>query len=137
MANSTSKGKGAAWFKVYDYGYKDSLWCTDIIQSGGYGLLLKIPSWVPTGLYILRSEIIDLAPTMKTSYPDFTRVPGFYSNCMYVSVTSDSTTVPKTAKIPGVYNNAESKFIVSVDDPASSTAFEVPGPKVVPPVDST
>ncbi|KAJ2007036.1 hypothetical protein GGI02_005875 [Coemansia sp. RSA 2322] len=137
MANATAKGKGAIWFKIFDQAYTGGKWCTDVIQANSYNYDLTIPDWVPSGFYTLRTEIIDLSSNTKASPPDFTRAPQFYSNCMLVNVTSDATAAPTGYKIPGIYNNMESKFIVSVTDPASSSAFAIPGPKVVVPKAAT
>ncbi|KAJ2813385.1 hypothetical protein H4S07_000731 [Coemansia furcata] len=128
LSNVKSKGKGWAWFPIEINPFAQDRWCTDMITKNDNQYDVVIPEWVPSGTYYLRTEIIDLANNNVPNIQDFSRGPHFYVNCMAITVTSTSTTYPKLYKIPGIYDNAESKFVVDVNDPDTFKTYVLPGP---------
>ncbi|KAJ2490049.1 hypothetical protein IWW37_003469 [Coemansia sp. RSA 2050] len=130
LSDTKTKGKGAVWFPIEKNTYGGGLWCSENIKKNGYTHGVVIPKEVPPGTYYLRTEIIDLGSSIGKGIVDFTRGPHFFVNCMAITVTGSGKASPKGYKIPGIYNNAESKFIINVDDATASSKFILPGPEM-------
>eukprot|EP01111_Echinosteliopsis_oligospora_P000696 TRINITY_DN1080_c0_g1_i1.p1 TRINITY_DN1080_c0_g1~~TRINITY_DN1080_c0_g1_i1.p1 ORF type:complete len:533 (-),score=118.14 TRINITY_DN1080_c0_g1_i1:54-1652(-) len=139
MAANPVNGQDPAWFKIWEYGLDSSnKFCVDYLQSSGINaagrgrISLKIPSYLPTGKYILRSEIIAL------HQGDVIGGAQFYVNCVELSVTNPATTglvsissIP-TVKFPGTYSSTDAGIYYNLYQYVLP-AYIVPGPSVFQP----
>ena len=76
MASDSAAGDG--WFKIWDEGYdeKAGKWATEkLIDSKGL-LSVKVPSGLPTGYYLWRTELLTFQ-NVTDNYVD----PQFYIGC--------------------------------------------------------
>ena len=130
MASNNAGGDG--WFKIFweDYDTTAGKWCTEKIMANQGHLSVTIPSELPAGYYLVRSELLALHQADKTP-PD----PQFYVGCAQIALTSTSSTLPPssdTVSIPGYVNmqqnNAAMTFNIWI------TPLKLPYPAFGPPV---
>ncbi|KAK0621612.1 glycosyl hydrolase family 61-domain-containing protein [Bombardia bombarda] len=107
---------GSGWFKIWDEGYVSSTnkWATQkLIDQKGL-LSIKLPSGLPTGYYLVRTEILTLQ-NVTNNYVE----PQFYINCAQLFIqggTNPSLSVPSSKKvsIPGHVGAGESSLTFNV-----------------------
>ncbi|KAJ2823450.1 hypothetical protein GGI24_003676 [Coemansia furcata] len=130
IAPIASKGVGKVWSKIHEYvndrNEANSNWCTQSInQNGWYDF--AIPSDIPTGKYILRSELIDITNAYVSNYDDFTMGPRFYPGCIVISVTKGgSGPLKNPVSILDVYKPYNKKAMFPKE--MKSKDFVLPGP---------
>ncbi|KAI8824409.1 glycosyl hydrolase family 61-domain-containing protein [Fimicolochytrium jonesii] len=98
---------GDAWFKIFEHGFDKATnkFCTEVLMGNGGQLDITIPAQVPSGKYLLRTEINALheADTLYTNNPG--RGIQLYVYCaeMQITGTGNADFEPKTL-IPGNVN---------------------------------
>ncbi|KAG8921728.1 hypothetical protein FRC02_012395 [Tulasnella sp. 418] len=115
---------GLKWFKIHEARlYSDGTWAVDklIKQQGKWDF--KIPSCIPPGNYLLRSEIVALHPA--SSYPG----AQFYMECAQINITGGGSTSPATVSFPGAYHGSDPGITVNIYYP-TPTSYTIPGPPV-------
>ncbi|KXX82068.1 putative endo-beta-1,4-glucanase D [Madurella mycetomatis] len=130
---TTSSAAGPNWFKIYAEGYDENMrkWATEKLIDNHGLLSINLPVGLPTGYYLVRTEILALQNVSQDGYVD----PQFYVNCAQLfiegSSTSDTLTIPTgmEASIPGhvTANHPGLTFNIYQDDPLT-TPYEVVGP---------
>ncbi|KAJ2813386.1 hypothetical protein H4S07_000732 [Coemansia furcata] len=129
IAPRNSTGVGKVWSKIYEYdndGKDSATWCSESINAKGL-FDIVIPSNIPSGEYILRSEIVDLTNAYVSNYDDFTMGPRVYSGCVVIDVTGgDDTPLKNPVSILDVYKpyNKTPMFLKN----AKAAGFKLPGP---------
>ncbi|KAG8951664.1 hypothetical protein FRC03_012473 [Tulasnella sp. 419] len=120
----TADVTGLKWFKIHEEGlYSDGTWAVDklISQKGKWDF--KIPSCIPPGNYLLRSEIIALHPA--SSYPG----AQFYMECAQINITGGGSASPSTVSFPGAYHGSDPGITINIYYP-TPTSYTIPGPPV-------
>ncbi|KAJ1719007.1 hypothetical protein LPJ53_006149 [Coemansia erecta] len=124
------QGGEDGWFKIFGMGYSTSsyTWCTDSIRDQG-GFRFTIPSFVPAGKYYLRTEVIGLGQSTKTSWDDYTMGAQFFNNCGVVQITEGGDSLPDdTYSIPSndIYSKTDKGLVGQFGGVLSS--YKIPGP---------
>ncbi|KAJ2746861.1 hypothetical protein GGI20_001014 [Coemansia sp. BCRC 34301] len=139
LAKQSFKGIGPNWSKIQEYTNngktgEDAKWCTDEIlttydgkkKAGTFDV--QIPEDIEPGLYILRSEIIDILHAEVTNYDDYTMGARYYPNCLVLDITGEGTTPLKgTADIMKEYKKYYKTPLLA----SPSAKFVYPGPKAL------
>lgn len=143
---TTDPAAGPGWFKIYDEGYDTQAkkWATEkLIDSHGL-LSINLPTGLPTGYYLARTEILTLQNVTRGGYVD----PQFYVNCAQLFITQTQAgdavsplAVPadRAVPIPGHVPDARHPgltFNIYEADPLA-TPYQVVGPAVFFPGSST
>ncbi|KAJ2641178.1 hypothetical protein GGF44_002238 [Coemansia sp. RSA 1694] len=136
LAKLSSKGLGASWTKIhqqtYDADKTTTEWCTNEIlragsdkKAGTYDLV--IPKGIEKGLYLLRSEIIDLTGAAVSNYDDYTMGARYYPNCLVLDITGDGSSPLKN---PVDILNEYKKYYKTplMTGGLDLTKFKYPGP---------
>ncbi|KAF3914121.1 Endoglucanase-7 [Arthrobotrys entomopaga] len=114
-------GSGANWFKIYQrpltYTSNGPNW--EMLNS----VTFKLPTKIPSGLYLLRIEHIALHSA--STYPG----AQFYISCAQIKVTGGSGGSPSKVSIPGVYSGSEPGIKINIYYPIV-TNYVYPGPAV-------
>ncbi|KAF3926071.1 Endoglucanase-4 [Dactylellina cionopaga] len=118
---NTWNGSGASWFKIHQRQITFS--------SGGpnwemlSSLTFKLPTRIPSGLYLLRVEHIALHSA--STYPG----AQFYISCAQLKITNGAGGSPAKVSIPGVYTGQEQGIKLNIYYPIL-TSYLFPGPSV-------
>jgi hypothetical protein len=127
-ANGTATGNG--WFKIFDADFDNSTqkWATETLIANNGHLSVTLPTDVPQGYYLVRTELLALHEASATP-PD----PQFYVGCAQIFLQSNGTTNPLSqVTIPGYIdmttNNAAMTFNIY------KTPLALPYPMFGPPV---
>ncbi|EPS35228.1 hypothetical protein H072_11543 [Dactylellina haptotyla CBS 200.50] len=118
---NTWDGSGANWFKIHQrqitFGSNGPNW--EMLNS----LTFKLPTRIPSGLYLLRVEHIALHSA--STYPG----AQFYISCAQLQITGGSGGSPAKVSIPGVYTGSEPGITINIYYPIL-TSYAFPGPSV-------
>lgn len=129
-ADTTASGPG--WFKFFEHGYDVGAgkWCTETLRDNGGLLSVTIPSGLPPGNYLVRSELLALHQAYRND-------PQYFVGCVQIFITTgaESTSglddIPSAQRvsIPGYVNGDEPglTFNIFADDAAG---YVMAGPKV-------
>ncbi|KAK4223764.1 glycosyl hydrolase family 61-domain-containing protein, partial [Podospora fimiseda] len=135
LSSPSASAPGGGWFKIFNSGYSLSKkkWSATTLNDNHGLLTVSIPSGIPSGSYLVRTEIIALQ-----NYPD----PQVFVNCAQLYITSSSSTsIPnsKTVSIPGHlhYSDPGLTYDIYENTPSSSKPYPIPGPKVYFPSSSS
>ncbi|KAJ2505511.1 hypothetical protein GGI11_006982 [Coemansia sp. RSA 2049] len=123
MAALSTQGDNDAWFKIYEGGFDatQKKWCaTRLIDNWGI-LNVTVPRNIPSGDYLVRSEVLALHPTLVRGATQF------YPNCFIATVANGAAaTLPRLYPIPGIYGYDDPGVYFSrAQDP---TSYTIPGP---------
>ncbi|MCJ1313348.1 hypothetical protein MMC25_007026 [Agyrium rufum] len=127
-ANDTAVGPG--WFKIFaqDYDETSSQWCTEKIIANNGLLSFILPSNLPAGYNLVRSELLALQQADKSPAD-----PQFYVGCAQIFLNSTGSSIPQdTVEIPGYINmetNAAALTFSIYDQP-----MKLPYPMFGPPI---
>ncbi|KAJ2580753.1 hypothetical protein GGH95_002421 [Coemansia sp. RSA 1836] len=92
LAKQSTKGVGAVWSKIDQYTIGDKKeWCSAHIINGSGTYDLTLPSDIAPGVYILRSELIDVSDAADSNYDDFTSGARYHSSCVVLDIASKGT----------------------------------------------
>ncbi|KAF8330601.1 glycoside hydrolase, partial [Cantharellus anzutake] len=127
----TDKGTSNKWFKISELGQKSpggDWYMKDLFNGEPYSV--QIPTGLPDGQYLLRSELIALHRAQSSGGAEF------YPSCMQLSIsggkasTSALSTVP-TTMFPGAYKASDPGILVDVYQAGFNYAGKFPGPPLV------
>ncbi|KAM7199419.1 Glycosyl hydrolase family 61 domain containing protein [Rhypophila sp. PSN 637] len=116
------------FFKISEAGLIDGSsapgrWASDELISNGNGWMVKIPSNIKPGFYLLRHEIIALhsgnQPNGAQNYPQ----------CINLEITGSGTATPSGVKGTALYTPNDAGILFNIYQPMSS--YPVPGPVVI------
>ncbi|KAJ2770789.1 hypothetical protein IWQ56_000833 [Coemansia nantahalensis] len=118
-------GQGPVWFKVYEEGYNKSTktWCSNKVIKNGGKLDIPVPKSLPNGDYLVRSELIALHQANVGGGAQL------YPNCLAVTVSGGSGTLPKGHAIPGIYRPSDPGILF--DRAKGGDSYKIPGPPVM------
>ncbi|KAJ2374727.1 hypothetical protein GGI05_007246, partial [Coemansia sp. RSA 2603] len=109
------KGGRKGWNSIFGVGYNTTTyeWCTATIRKDG-GFRFTIPSIYPAGKYYLRTEVIGLNESTKTSWDDYTQGAQFFNNCGVVELTEGGNgEIPDGYAIPSkdIYSKSDKGLV--------------------------
>ncbi|KAJ2671493.1 hypothetical protein GGI25_005482 [Coemansia spiralis] len=125
MAPLESNGDGNAWFKIYESGWDttNKKWCTTKVIDNNGLFNATIPTNIPSGDYIVRTELLALHQAKQIGGAQF------YPNCVIVTVTNgQGSSQPKGYAIPGIYAPTDPGILY--DRASDPTKYIIPGPVV-------
>ena len=119
---TTDAGIGDGWFKIAEDGmHADGTWAVDdLIAANGYQDI-PIPSCIPDGQYLIRTEIIALH---AASQPGGVQL---YMECAQVNVVGGGSASPSTVSFPGAYAADDPGITVNIYYPPLEE-YIIPGP---------
>ncbi|KAJ4300623.1 hypothetical protein N0V88_003307 [Collariella sp. IMI 366227] len=128
---ATDSASGPGWFKIFHEGYDTttSQWSTQKLIANRGLLSIDLPSALPTGYYLFRSEILTLQNVTHDTIVD----PQFYVGCaqLFISGTSSSPSPspcqPRLHPRPHLPTDPGLHFNVYKDDPVANS-YHVVGP---------
>ncbi|KAK3687480.1 glycosyl hydrolase family 61-domain-containing protein [Podospora appendiculata] len=121
---------GGGWFKIWDEGYdeKEKLWSTTKLNNAKGLLSIRLPSGLPSGYYLLRSEIVTLQNVTNGVV-----APQFYIGCaqLYVQGADNAAPIPdsKTVSIPGYIHSTDIGITFNIYDVPLKLPYVTLGPK--------
>ncbi|KAI5852025.1 glycoside hydrolase family 61 protein [Tricharina praecox] len=116
------------WFKIQHDGMTvqsdgSLYWAVDKLVAAKGIYSAKIPSSIPSGDYLLRSEVIALHGASSAGGAQF------YMGCAQISVTGGGSASPATVKLPGAYKSSDPGVTINIYYPVPSS-YTIPGPAV-------
>ncbi|KAK3955459.1 glycosyl hydrolase family 61-domain-containing protein [Pseudoneurospora amorphoporcata] len=131
---------GSGWFKIWHDGYDEATkkWAVQkIIDTNGI-LSISLPEGMPTGAYLLRTEVIAMQNVTTISEGNWVVEPQFYVNCAQVYLQGSSSgqlSIPKDkeASIPGHVHPSDKGLHFNMYDMEGSLPYVIPGPKLFRP----
>ncbi|KAJ1897091.1 hypothetical protein LPJ66_003592 [Kickxella alabastrina] len=131
LAPLESAGKGDVWFKIFEHGYSDGEWGTDLIRGDKEGkLTITIPTDIKPGDYLLRSEVIGLHEAYIDYAKDESNGAQYFINCAHITVSGSGTSVPQGYAIPGIYKTTDPGILFDLYDGNKNPSYTIPGPKL-------
>ncbi|KAK1699995.1 endoglucanase B [Colletotrichum godetiae] len=132
--NMTTAAAGPNWFKIWDEGYDESTqqWCTDKLIANKGLLTVELPSGLPAGYYLVRTEILALHQAVSLHDPQY------YVGCAQIHVSdgpSGALEIPSqySVSIPGYIDGTEAGNNFNLyDNP--QYPYPIPGPEPYSPV---
>ncbi|KAL1612140.1 hypothetical protein SLS60_000363 [Paraconiothyrium brasiliense] len=113
-----------SWFKIDELDYVDGKWANEIMGAANMTHEFKLPTGLPSGEYLLRSEMLALHGAQTVGGAQF------YIGCAQLKITgtgSDGACGP-TIKLPGAYNAEDSNiYIPNVYNGFDPTNYTAPG----------
>ncbi|KAK3324125.1 glycosyl hydrolase family 61-domain-containing protein [Cercophora scortea] len=134
----TTSAAGGGWFKIWDEGYdeKQKLWSTIKLNNAKGLLSIRLPSGLPSGYYLLRSEIVTIQNVTNGVV-----APQFYIGCaqLYVQGADDAAPIPdsKTVSIPGHIHPSDIGITFNIYEVPLKLPYVTLGPKPYIPTSST
>ncbi|KAH0605717.1 uncharacterized protein H6S33_004174 [Morchella sextelata] len=126
-ATTATSPSSLKWFKIYHDGLTLSgtteTWAIDKLNANAGKYSHTIPSSIPAGDYLLRSEIIALHGAGSTGGAQF------YMGCAQITVTGGGSASPATVSLPGAYSASDPGILVGIYWP-KLTSYTIPGPAV-------
>ncbi|RPA88260.1 glycoside hydrolase [Ascobolus immersus RN42] len=122
-ATTATNPASLKWFKIYQDGLSGETWGVDKLVANNGKYTHTIPSSIPSGDYLIRSEIIALHAA--GTYPG----AQFYMGCGQLRVTGGGNANPPTVSLPGAYKGTDAGIQISIYYP-KVTNYIVPGPAV-------
>ncbi|KAJ2081540.1 hypothetical protein H4R24_002269 [Coemansia sp. RSA 988] len=123
MAPLDSNGEGEVWFKIFEEGYDESAkkWCTNKVIDNNGRLEIPMPSDIPNGDYLVRTELLALHQAKSEGGAQF------YPNCVVVTIDGGKDNpLPRRYAIPGIYNPKDPGILY--DRSSDPTKYVIPGP---------
>ncbi|KAK0742164.1 glycosyl hydrolase family 61-domain-containing protein [Apiosordaria backusii] len=126
---STSSPSGGGWFKIYSSGYDSGSkeWSARKLIADKGLLSFSLPSGLPTGYYLARSEILAIHDVSGSG-------PQFFVNCAQLFVsgsTSGSLSIPsdKSVSIPGYLSSSDPGLTYNIyESNPDSKPYTIVGP---------
>lgn len=121
---SQETGVGAGWFKIDELDYVDGKWANEIMGASEMQHEFTLPTGLPSGEYLLRSEMLALHGAQTVGGAQF------YIGCAQLKITgtgSDGACGP-TISLPGAYNAEDDNiYIPNVYNGFDPTNYTAPG----------
>ncbi|ESK95699.1 glycoside hydrolase family 61 protein [Moniliophthora roreri MCA 2997] len=125
-ADSADAGKGATWFKIWEWSptYSDGMLTFE--SEGITEFTFTIPASVPNGQYLLRGEQIALHAASEEGGAQL------YIACAQISVEGGGSGSPSpTVSFPGAYSPTDPGIKLNIYAlPSDFSGYEAPGPVV-------
>ncbi|KAF9022694.1 glycoside hydrolase family 61 protein [Hymenopellis radicata] len=125
---STYKGDtGSPWFKIQQNVFENGEWASDTLAKSNFTYVVRIPSNIAPGSYLLRHENLALHGA--------TNVGGaqFYPVCVQLNVTGGGSLTPSGLSFPGAYSAQDPGIHFNVyQGDAANEAYIAPGGHVYP-----
>ncbi|KAK2054223.1 endoglucanase B [Colletotrichum caudatum] len=126
---ATSPAAGPGWFKIWDEGYDESTqkWCVDKLIDNKGLLTVELPSGLPAGYYLVRTEVLALHQAVSLKDPQY------YVGCAQIYIQngpSAALEVPSenSVSIPGYIDGSEPGNNFNLyDNP--KFPYPIPGPR--------
>ncbi|KAK3390576.1 glycosyl hydrolase family 61-domain-containing protein [Podospora didyma] len=125
-----SPAAGQGWFKIFDDGYDkvSGLWATDKLNSNNGHLSITLPTGLPIGYYLVRTEIMTLQ-----NVTNHVVAPQFFVNCAQLFISSSTASdlsIPSAnkASIPGHVSASDPGLTFNVYETPYKSDFVIPGP---------
>ncbi|KAK2036677.1 endoglucanase B [Colletotrichum somersetense] len=126
---ATSPAAGPGWFKIWDEGYDESTqkWCVDKLIDNKGLLTVELPSGLPAGYYLVRTEVLALHQAVSLKDPQY------YVGCAQIYIQngpSGALEVPSeySVSIPGYIDGSEPGNNFNLyDNP--KFPYPIPGPR--------
>ncbi|KAF9731075.1 hypothetical protein PMIN06_012761 [Paraphaeosphaeria minitans] len=113
-----------SWFKIDELDYVDGKWANEIMGAANMTHEFKLPTGLPSGEYLLRSEMLALHGAQTVGGAQF------YIGCAQLKITgtgSDGACSPEI-KLPGAYNAEDANiYIPNVYNGFDPTNYTAPG----------
>jgi len=125
----TSPAAGPGWFKIWDEGYDESTqkWCVDKLIDNKGLLTVELPSGLPAGYYLVRTEVLALHQAVSLKDPQY------YVGCAQIYIQngpSGALEIPSeyAVSIPGYIDGSEPGNNFNLyDNP--KFPYPIPGPQ--------
>jgi cellulase len=120
---STATGVGAGWFKIDELDYVDGAWANEIMGKNNMTHSFTLPTGLPSGEYLLRSEMLALHSAQSLGGAQF------YIGCAQLKIegTGSGTCTP-TIELPGAYKEDDANiYIPNVYNGYDPTTYSAPG----------
>ncbi|KAK3398559.1 glycosyl hydrolase family 61-domain-containing protein [Sordaria brevicollis] len=126
---------GHGWFKIWHEGYDESTnkWAVQkVIETNGL-LSISLPTGMPTGSYLLRTEVIAMQNVTTKPDGNWVTEPQFYANCVQVYLQGSSTgslSIPKDKEvsIPGHVHPSDKGLNFNMYEMKGALPYIIPGP---------
>ncbi|KAF2670631.1 hypothetical protein BT63DRAFT_454820 [Microthyrium microscopicum] len=122
------------FFKIKGNGFDTAQkkWANEELIDTHTADTMKIPSDIPPGTYILRTELLALHGNTLSSTPVAGGGPQFYTHCFNVNITSNGTATPSpTVRFPGGYKREDPGVAYApMRNRNTWSEYIVPGPAV-------
>ncbi|KAF2829647.1 hypothetical protein CC86DRAFT_443802 [Ophiobolus disseminans] len=120
---ATATGAGAGWFKIDEVDYVDGKWANEIMGANDMTHEFKLPTGLPSGQYLLRSEMLALHGAQTVGGAQW------YMGCAQLKITGTGTgSCGPTISIPGEYKAEDANiYIPNVYNGFDATKFTAPG----------
>ncbi|KAK0709386.1 glycoside hydrolase family 61 protein [Lasiosphaeria miniovina] len=119
----TDSGVGDGWFKIQEGGYKNGQWATNEVINNKGNQVIRIPSCIANGQYLLRAEMVALHGARSVNGAQL------YMECAQIEITGGSGTAsPKTYSIPGIYKSNDPGLLIDIYSMKTTTSYVIPGP---------
>lgn len=129
VADATTADGSGGWFKIFEDTWSpngsvgdDDNWGTNDLNNCCGRMNVKIPSDIPAGDYLLRSEVIALHVAGTTGGAQF------YMTCYQITVTGGGSASPATVDFPGAYSASDPGILIDIH--VSLSTYIAPGPTV-------
>ncbi|KAF2105505.1 glycosyl hydrolase family 61-domain-containing protein [Lophiotrema nucula] len=130
VTDAATADGSTGWFKVYQDGWApanngaadNDYWGVKDMNNCCGKVDVKIPSDIPAGDYLLRSEVIALHTAGQANGAQF------YMSCYQITVSGGGSASPATVKFPGAYKAADPGIKINIH--AAISGYTVPGPAV-------
>jgi len=134
VSSFSDSAAGSGWFKIFEDGYspETNKWAVDKLIANKGLLSINLPTDLPSGRFLLRTEIITLQNVTNRVV-----APQFYSECAQLYIESDNTTPISTSfvSIPGHVSPSDPGLTYDVYQ--RHDAYTTPGPAVYSPRSSS
>ena len=120
---SQATGVGAGWFKIDELDNVDGKWANEIMGANNMTHEFALPTGLPSGEYLLRSEMLALHGAQTVGGAQF------YIGCAQLKIegTGSGTCTP-TIELPGAYNeNDKNIYIPNVYNGFDASTYTAPG----------
>jgi cellulase len=113
-----------SWFKIDELDYVDGKWASEIMGAGNMTHEFKLPTGLPSGEYLLRSEMLALHSAQTKDGAQF------YIGCAQLKITGTGKegACGPSIKIPGAYKAEDPNiYIPDYYNGFSATGYTAPG----------
>ncbi|RYP61421.1 hypothetical protein DL769_007706 [Monosporascus sp. CRB-8-3] len=97
-AAASASGVGAGWFKIDELNYEGGRWANEIMSAKDMKHSFRLPERLPSGEYLLRSEMLALHGAQTVGGAQF------YIGCAQLKITGPGGSCSPKISLPGAYN---------------------------------
>jgi cellulase len=120
-AASTS-GVGAGWYKIDEVDYENGKWANEIMSAVQMKHTFNLPARLPSGEYLLRSEMLALHGAQSVNGAQF------YIGCAQLKITGPGGSCSPKISLPGAYKAQDANiYIPNFYNGFNPTTYVAPG----------